>query len=125
VVNFSSGVVGSKAAGGAESVHEGYATVSHSFPVTLGLGGGLERGGSACISEEGVDFFHCWSAGWLLFQIPGNFDMRNHGCGGQMALEPYGIMVWGVGKGFVLFGCWRWVGRLWFYCCDGRCTKRR
>ena len=122
MVNFSPGVVGSKAAGGAESVHEGYATVSHSFPLTLGLGGGLERGGSACISEEDDDFFHRWFTGWWwwLFQIPGNFDRQNHGCGGRMALEPYGIMVWGVCKGFVSFGRWRWVGRCWFYCCNGR-----
>ena len=51
MVNFSPGVVGSKSAGGAESVHEGCATVSGSFPATLGLGGGL-GGGAVLVSAK-------------------------------------------------------------------------
>jgi hypothetical protein len=45
----------------------------------------------------------------------------NHGCRDATALELYGIVARGVGKGLVCLERWRWVGWLCFYWCVGGC----
>jgi hypothetical protein len=107
-------VVGLDAAAACNSASAGCGAVRGSFPVTFGLGGGFGGGAVVGSVKKATTSSMVGSPCGAATPFASTLTGETMACGGAMALKLYGIVGWGVGKGLVWFGRWRWVGRLSF-----------
>ncbi len=102
------------AATASTSASGGRGVASDTFPESLRLGDVGGRGGRVPSLKKASISTCDGSSSLCARPFASTLTGETMACGGATVLELYGIVGWGVVKGLVWFGRWRWVGRLLF-----------